>query len=115
MRTQLSLPPIAAAFGAVRRRKYAHALVLVLLLPATQAIAAPELSVSAPTTLTGLPVEVEVTLSEGGARPATVFVDGREVGAHNLAAGANALSFDGPGISRTRVSAASEPEVTTTS
>ena len=68
-------------------------LVLVLSLSATWA-AAEELSVSAPTTLTGLPVELEVTLSEGGARPATVFVDGQEVGTHNLATGANALRFE---------------------
>ncbi len=69
-------------------------LVLVLLLPAAFAAAQPELSVSAPTTLTGLPVEVEVTLSEGGGRPATVFVDGRKVGSQNLEEGANKLSFE---------------------
>ena len=67
--------------------------VLVLLLPAA-AGAEPELSVSAPTTLTGLPVEIEVTLSEGGSRPATVFLDGREIGTHNLVQGANALSYE---------------------
>ncbi len=67
--------------------------VLALLLPAAFVTAEPELSVSAPTTLTGLPVEVEVTLSEGGARPGTVFVNGQQVGSHNLEAGANALSF----------------------
>ncbi len=96
MRTQLSLLPIAPAAGAMRRRRnFAPALVLALLLPATFVAAEPELSVSAPTTLTGLSVEVEVTLSEGGARPATVFLNGREIGSHNLTAGANALSFDG--------------------
>ena len=80
MRTQLSL------------------LVLVLLLPAAfaagQTSGETTLAVSAPTTLTGLPVEIEVTLSEGGARPATVFLNGQEIGTHNLAAGANALSFE---------------------
>ncbi len=68
--------------------------VLALSLPAAFAVADPELSVSAPPTLTGLPVEIEVTLSEGGARPATVFLNGRQIGSHNLEAGANALSFD---------------------
>lgn len=70
-------------------------LCLALLLPAVQVNAEPELSVSAPTTLTGLLVELEVTLSEGGARPATVFLNGEQIGTHNLEAGANALSFEG--------------------
>ena len=69
-------------------------LVLVLFLPAAFAAAEPQLSVSAPTTLTGLLVELEVTLSEGGSRPAKVFVDGREIGSPTLTAGANALSFE---------------------
>ncbi len=73
---------------------------LVLLLPAAVSLALPpsggtELSISAPPTLTGLPVEIEVTLHVGGARPATVFLNGREIGSHNLVAGANTLSFDG--------------------
>lgn len=70
--------------------------VLVLLLPAATAVAEPELDLSAPTTLTGLPVELEVTLSEGGSRPATVFLDGREIGKHRLNAGANTLSYEDP-------------------
>ncbi len=80
MRTQLSL------------------LVLVLLLSAATVVAEPEISVSAPTTLTGLPVEVEVTLSEGGARPATVFINDQEVGSQNLEAGTNKLSFEDLGL-----------------
>ena len=96
MRTQLSLLPIAPAAGAVRRRRnFAPAFFLALLLPAAVATAEPELSVSAPTTLIGLPVEIEVTLTDGGARPGTVFVDGQEVGSHNLEAGANAFSYEG--------------------
>ncbi|MCP3958296.1 MAG: Na+/H+ antiporter NhaC family protein [bacterium] len=68
-------------------------LVLVLLLPASIALAEPEISVSAPTSLGGLPLEIEVTLIDSGARPATVFLDGREIGTHNLVPGANPLRY----------------------
>ena len=69
-------------------------LVVFLWLPAGLAAAEPELQVSAPTTLSGLPIELEITLSEGEERPATVFVNGREIGSPNLTAGANELSFE---------------------
>ena len=69
-------------------------LLLVLLLPAPFALAEPELSVSAAVTLSGLPLEIEVTLSDSGGRPVTVFLDGRQVGTHRLDEGASELSYD---------------------
>ena len=69
-------------------------LVLALLLPASFALAEPEISVSAPTSLGDLPLEIEITLTESGARPATVFLDGREIGVHNLQPGANPLVYE---------------------
>ncbi len=77
--------------------------VLVLLLPAAFSAAQDSpsgaaLSVTAPTTLTGLPVEIEVTLTGGGSRPAKVFVDGQEIGSPTLAAGVNAFSFEDLGL-----------------
>ena len=71
---------------------------LVLLLPAAIVFAAPEVSVSAPTTLTGLPVELEVTLANAEGLPVTVLIDGREVGSETLTAGANALSYEDLGL-----------------
>ncbi len=73
-------------------------LVFVLLLTAGPSLAAPELAVSAPTTLTGLPVELEVTLTDVEAMEATVEIDGRRIGVETLTEGANALSFEDVGL-----------------
>ena len=69
-------------------------LVLALLGP-TVAAAEPELAVSAPITLTGLPVEIEVTLSEAAEQQVVVEIDGEQVGTRDLIAGANSLRFEG--------------------
>ncbi len=80
-------------------------LAFALLLPAAVRAAEPELAVSAPVTLTGLSVEIEVTLTGGGSRPATVFLNGEEIGTHRITAGANALSYEDldPGAGRHEV------------
>ncbi len=68
-------------------------LVLVLFLTAIPSVAEPELSVSAPTTLTGLPVEFAVSLKEADSQRVSVHLDDQELGEHELKEGDNPLSF----------------------
>ncbi len=68
-------------------------LVLVLFLTAIPCDAEPQLSVSAPTTLTGLPVELAVSLQEVDSQRVSVRVGDRDLGEHDLNED-GALSFE---------------------
>ncbi|MEM7586788.1 MAG: Na+/H+ antiporter NhaC family protein [Acidobacteriota bacterium] len=88
-------------------------LTLVLLALAPALAAEPELSVEAPTTLTGLPVELKVTAPEGVAQRVSVRVDGRDLGEHEVTDGALSLEDLNltPGIHQVEVRTTAEPRL----